>query len=124
MQQHKWLNERSLLIIMSMILPLTFSTWHVLLNNFAVEQVAYTGADIGILQSIREIPGFLAFTAILVLLIISEQMLALLSLAILSIGVALTGFFPSSIGLLSLTFLMSVGFHYFETIKQSLILLL
>jgi len=122
MQTHKWLNERTLLIIMSIIMPLTFSTWQVLLNNFAIEQAAYSGADIGLLQSVREIPGFLAFTVILVILLINEQMLALLSLAFLSIGVALTGFFPTSIGLLSTTFLMSVGFHYFEAIRQSLVL--
>ena len=122
MHSHKWFNERTLLMVMSVIMPLTFSTWHVLLNNFAIEQAAYTGADIGILQSVREIPGFLAFTVVLVLLIINEQMLAIFSLAVLSIGVALTGFFPSSIGLLSTTFLMSMGFHYFETIRQSLIL--
>jgi len=122
MQSHKWFNERNMLVIMTIIMPLTFSTWHVLLNNFAIEQIAYTGADIGLLQSVREIPGFLAFTVILVLLIIHEQLLALISLAVLSIGVALTGIFPSSIGLLATTFLMSVGFHYFETIKQSLVL--
>jgi len=122
MQTNRWLNERNLLIIMSIIMPLTFSTWQVLLNNFAIEQAAYTGADIGLLQSVREIPGFLAFTVILVILIINEQMLALLSLALLSTGVALTGFFPTSVGLLSTTFLMSVGFHYFEAIRQSLVL--
>ena len=122
MHSNKWLNERSMLMIMSVIMPLTFSTWHVLLNNFAIEHAAYTGADIGLLQSVREIPGFLAFTVILVLLIINEQLLAMISLALLSIGVALTGFFPSSIGLLSTTFIMSIGFHYFETIRQSLIL--
>ncbi len=122
MQTNKWLNERTLLIIMSVIMPLTFSTWQVLLNNFAIEQAAYNGADIGLLQSVREIPGFLAFTVILVILLINEQMLALISLAFLSIGVALTGLFPSSIGLLATTFLMSVGFHYFEAIRQSLVL--
>jgi hypothetical protein len=72
------------------------------------------------LQSIREIPGFLAFTAVLVLLIVKEQTFAYLSLALLGIGVAITGYFPSVIGLYLSTFLMSVGFHYFETIKQSL----
>ncbi|PCJ49234.1 MAG: MFS transporter [Gammaproteobacteria bacterium] len=122
MQANKWFNERTMLMIMSIIMPLTFSTWHVLLNNFALEQAAYTGADIGLLQSVREIPGFLAFTVVLLLLIVKEQILALISLAVLSIGVALTGFFPSSIGLLATTFLMSMGFHYFETIKNSLVL--
>jgi len=122
MTSDKWINERTLLIIMSVIMPLSFSTWIVLINNFAVEQAAYTGADIGILQSVREIPGFLTFTVIFVLLIINEQLLAMISLAVLSAGVAMTGFFPSSIGLLSTTFIMSVGFHYFEALKQSLVL--
>lgn len=122
MQNHKWLNERTILMIMTVIMPLTFSSWNVLLNNFAIEQAAYNGADIGLLQSVREIPGFLSFTVVLVLLIVHEQILALISLALLSTGVALTGFFPTTIGLLSTTFLMSVGFHYFETIKQSLVL--
>ncbi|MFT5452918.1 MAG: hypothetical protein ACI9N9_002416, partial [Enterobacterales bacterium] len=122
MQTNKWFNERTMLMLMSIIMPLTFSTWHVLLNNFAIEQAAYNGADIGILQSVREIPGFIAFTVIFLLLIISEQVLALVSLAVLSIGVALTGFFPSSIGLLATTFLMSMGFHYYETVKNSLVL--
>lgn len=44
----------------------------------------------------------------------------LLSLAMLTIGVAITGFFPSVFGLLMTTLLMSTGFHYFETLKQSL----
>ena len=33
---------------------------------------------------------------------------------------ALTGFFPTEYGLYFTTVLMSVGFHYFETLKQSL----
>jgi len=122
MTSNKWINERTLLIIMSVIMPLSFSTWVVLINNFAVEHVGYSGADIGILQSVREIPGFLTFTVIFVLLIVHEQLLAMISLAVLSAGVAMTGFFPSSIGILSTTFIMSVCFHYFEALKQSLVL--
>ena len=72
------------------------------------------------MQSIREIPGFLAFTTIFVLLLIREQKFAYFSLIMLGIGVLLTGFFPSEIGLYCTTLLMSAGFHYFETVKQSL----
>ena len=67
-------------------------------------------------------PGFLAFTTVFVLLIIREQTFAVLSLALLGIGVAATGFFPSVYGLYFTTVLMSLGFHYFEAIKQSLAL--
>ena len=68
----------------------------------------------------REIPGFLAFTTVFVLLILKEQTFAVLALALLGIGVAIAGFFPFELGLYCTTVLMSVGFHYFETLKQSL----
>ena len=115
-----WQTPINLLILMSIAMPLAFAVWMALLNNFVIERAAFTGAEIGLLQSIREVPGFLAFTAVLVMLYIKEQMLAYISLLLLGIGVALTGFFPSEFGLYCTTFLMSVGFHYMETIKQSL----
>ncbi len=107
---------------MSVAMPVAFSTWSALLNNFVVERAAFTGVEIGILQSLREVPGFLAFTVVFLLLIFREQVLAVIALAILGIGVALTGYFPTPLGLYCTTVLMSVGFHYFEVLKQSLAL--
>lgn len=103
-------------------MPIAFNTWNALLNNFVVERASFTGVEIGILQSLREVPGFLAFTTVFVLLIVREQTFAVLSLALLGLGVAATGFFPSVYGLYFTTVLMSIGFHYFEAIKQSLAL--
>ncbi|WP_374188831.1 MFS transporter [Thalassotalea euphylliae] len=113
---------QNLLLAMAFIMPLVFSVWMVLLNNFVVEKAAFTGKEIGILQSLREVPGFLAFTAVYLLLFIKEQKLALLSLGVTAVGVAITGFFPSALGLYITTVIMSVGFHYFETVNQSLTL--
>ncbi|OEG74882.1 hypothetical protein BEL05_11930 [Shewanella colwelliana] len=115
-------SPQKLLLWMTFIMSLVFSVWQVLLNNFVIERANFTGAEIGMLQSLREVPGFLAFTAIFILLLLKEQTFALLSLALLTIGVAVTGFFPQVIGLYVTTVLMSVGFHYFETINQSLTL--
>lgn len=111
-----------LLLAMAFVLPLVFSVWMALLNNFVVEKAQFSGAEIGLLQSLREVPGFLAFTAVFVLLVLKEQTFALISLLVMSIGVAVTGFLPFEIGLYCTTVLMSVGFHYFETINQSLTL--
>ncbi|MDX2319697.1 MAG: MFS transporter [Moritella sp.] len=108
------------LALAGIVMSMTFSAWNALLNNFAIENAAFTGAEIGTLQSIREIPGLLAFTAAFVLLVLTEQVFAIISLALLCIGVALTGFFPSVYGLYATTVLMSIGFHYYETINQSL----
>ena len=76
----------------------------------------------GALQSIREIPGFLALFVVYFLFIIKEHKLSALSVLLLGCGVAATGFFPSFYGLICTTLLMSFGFHYFETTNQSLTL--
>ncbi len=108
------------LLLTTAAAALTFAVWDVLLNNFVIEQAAFTGREIGILQSLREVPGFLAFTTVFVLLVIREQRFALVALLLLGMGVSLTGFLPSEYGLYFTTVLMSTGFHYFYTVQQSL----
>lgn len=110
----------SFLVVASIALPIGMSTWQALLNNYAVEQVGFTGLENGFMQSLREVPGFLAFTAIFVLLVLREQTFAVVALAVFGIGVAFTGFFPTVIGLYCMVVVMSIGFHYFETVRQSL----
>jgi predicted MFS family arabinose efflux permease len=110
----------TLLYLFSAAVPLSFATWQALINNFSIEQVAFSGVEIGILQSLREVPGFIAFGVIFLLLIIREQTVAFLALIALGIGTALTGFLPSIFGLYFTTVLMSMGYHYAETIQQSL----
>lgn len=119
-QSASWKTPQNFLLLISIVVPIAFSSWMALLNNFVIERANFDGSDIGLLQSVREIPGFLAFTAVFVLLFIREQRFMLLSLGALTIGTAITGFFPSVFGLLMTTLLMSTGFHYFETLKQSL----
>ncbi|HCY88014.1 MAG TPA: MFS transporter [Desulfobacteraceae bacterium] len=119
-RESKWLRPEILLFIMAAAMPLSFGTWQALLNNFTIERAAFTGVEIGILQSLREIPGFLAFAVVFVLILMREQTLAVVSLMMLGIGTAVTGFFPSAVGLYATTILMSIGFHYYETVNQSL----
>jgi hypothetical protein len=109
-----------LLMLMAAAVPLSFATWSALINNFAVEMANFGGAEIGILQSIREVPGFLALLFVFALLIMREQTLALVMLALLGLGTAATGFFPSLLGLCITAFIGSVGFHFYDTAQQSL----
>ncbi|MEK9942203.1 MAG: MFS transporter [Gammaproteobacteria bacterium] len=109
-----------MLLLMAGAVPLSFATWQALLNNFAIERAAFSGAEIGILQSLREVPGFLAFAVVFLLFLLKEQSIALVSLALLGIGTAVTGMFPSVMGLYLTTVVMSIGFHYYETIQTSL----
>lgn len=118
----RWQRSDILLLLMATAVPLSFSAWNALLNNFAIERIAFTGKEMGILQSLREVPGFLAFGVVFLLLLVREQSLAIIALLLLGIGTALTGFFPSVIGLYLTTVLMSLGFHYYETLQTSLAL--
>ncbi len=94
----------------------------ILFNNYAVEVIKLDGNGVGLIQSIREIPGFLALLAVFVMLIIKEHRLAALSIALLGIGTGITGLLPTFSGLAFTTLVMSFGFHYYETTNQSLTL--
>ena len=111
-----------LLLLTAAAVPLSFATWQALLNNFAIERAAFTGAEMGILQSLREVPGFLAFLVVFLLFLCREQTIAYVSLLLLGVGTLVTGWFPSVIGLYVTTVLMSLGYHYFETVHSSLCL--
>jgi predicted MFS family arabinose efflux permease len=96
--------------------------WMILFNNFAVEVAGLDGFQIGVIGSVREIPGFLALLAVFVMLVVREHRLSAISIIFLGVGTALTGFFPTFTGLVITTLIMSFGFHYFETTNQSLTL--
>ena len=110
------------LIVFTICSSLGLQTWMTLFNNFAVDIAGLDGHHVGIIQSVREIPGFLALLAVFVIMFIKEYRLSALSILILGLGVGLTGLFPSYTGLLATTLVMSFGFHYFETTNMSLTL--
>ena len=94
------------LLMMAAAVPLAHTTWRTLLNNFAVEQVVFNGFQIGVLQSLREVPGLLTCSVIYLLLFIKEQRLAIFALLLLGAGVAVTGRFPTATGFYLTTFFM------------------
>jgi hypothetical protein len=110
------------LIILTIASTVGLQAWRTLFNNFAVETVGLNGAQAGIIQSVREIPGFLALLTVYFILIIKEHHLSALSILFLGLGVALTGCLPTYSGIIITTLIMSAGFHYYETTNQSLTL--
>lgn len=116
----RWRRPEALLFLMAAAMPIAFSTWQALLNNFVIQVAGFDGVDIGWLQSVREVPGFLAIGVLLVLVVMREQVLALVSLIIMGVAVAITALLPTFGGLLFTTIVSSIGFHYFQTVNQSL----
>ncbi len=110
------------LMLLTMASMAGLQSWRTLFNNFAVEVAHLQGSHVGIIQGVREVPGFLALLAIFVIRLMPEHRLSAVSIFTLGAGVALTGLFPSFSGILITTLIMSFGFHYYETTNQSLTL--
>ncbi len=115
-----WRRPVALLFLMALAMPIAFNTWAALLNNFVIEVADFDGGDIGLLHTVREIPGFLAVGVIAIIMFVREQVLGLVSLVLLGVATMFTAWFPSMGGILTLTMLSSIGFHYYETVNQSL----
>jgi len=110
------------LILLALVSVAGLQAWRTLFNNFAVDEVLLNGLDVGTIQAVRELPGFLTFLVVYVLLLFREHRLAVFSVILMGVGMSITGFFPSLSGLLITTFIFSLGFHYFEAVNQSLTL--
>ncbi len=110
------------LVVLTIGSTVGLQTWSTLFNNFAVDLAGLSGGQVGMIQSIREIPGFLALLAVFVIRWIPEHRLSALSILLLGAGLAATGFFPSFAGLALTTLVSSFGFHYYETTNMSLTL--
>lgn len=115
-----WRRPVTLLFVMALAMPIAFNTWSALLNNFVIEVGGFDGSDNGWLHTVREIPGFLAVGVIAIIIFVREQVLGLVSLILLGVATMMTAYFPSMAGILTITMLSSIGFHYYETVNQSL----
>jgi hypothetical protein len=116
----RWRRPEALLFLMAFAMPIAFATWSALLNNFVIEVAGFSGVEIGWLHTVREIPGLLAVGVIFLILWMREQVLGVAMLGLLGVASAVTAWFPSFGGMLLVTLLSSIGFHYYETVNQSL----
>ncbi|MGE4317975.1 MAG: MFS transporter [Deferribacterales bacterium] len=110
------------LLLLNIAVYLGFQSWSVVFNNFAYEYANFDGFRMGLTQSIREIPGFLSLLVILAIVVLPEHKLAVVSMIVLGIGIGITGYLPSTTGVIISTLVMSFGFHFYETVNQSLTL--
>jgi hypothetical protein len=109
------------LMVLIIVASAGLQGWMALITNFAKEVVGVDGFQMGMTQSFREIPGFLTFLVVYLLMVFKEHRLSAWSIVLMGIGIGITGFFTTLTGLLFTTMVMSIGFHYFETTSKSLI---
>ena len=111
------------LIVANFLLMFGHRLWQAMFNNFAVERIGVGPQAIGWIQSVREVPGLLAFLVAFLALVLSEVRIMALSVVLLGAGIVLTGQATSVPWLLFATLIMSTGFHVFNPSNNSVVLM-
>lgn len=102
---------------------LGYRIWESTFNNFAVEEIGVSAAQIGLVHALREIPGLLGFLGGFLALRLTEFRLAHISLVLMGAGILLTGHVHGFPSLVAAAWLMSTGFHFFMPANSSLVLM-
>ncbi len=114
------MNKFQLMVIAAFCMALSWSLYQATFNNFVGEELLISPTQLGALNSIREIPGLLALTLSAVLLYITENRMAAISLFIFGIGFCGIAFSSSFYQLILPTLIMSTGFHFFFPLRSSI----
>jgi len=92
--------------------------------NFAAQHLAISREGLGLLESLREVPGLLTALIVGLLASLAEPRLAALALAVVGLGIGLTGQAGSYWPLVACNVLWSIGLHVWMTVQPSLALTL
>ncbi len=118
-------NRRMLvyLVVSNFMLYFGFRFWQAMFNNFAVEEMGVGPASIGWIQAVREVPGLMGFLVGFLALFFSEVRIMALSVALMGVGMFLTGQATNIPFLLVSTVVMSLGFHFFYPSNNAMVLM-
>jgi predicted MFS family arabinose efflux permease len=99
-----------------------WATYSAIYTNFVSNDLHIRAANLGLVESLREVPGFL--TVVLAAMTVSMRESRVTSLALLVLGVGLMGYAGvNSLGMLiAVTMFGSIGFHLFMPLSSGLVL--
>ena len=112
-----------ILALSNFLLYFGFEIWQDTFNNFAVELLGVSASQIGLLQSLREIPGLMGFAMAFLVLWLSEMRVMGLSILLLGVGLVVAGQAHGLGVLIAGTMVASTGFHFFYPSNASLVLM-
>src|SRR5688500_1424594 len=109
-----------LLVAVTALFAFGFAVYNGIFQNFARERLGMEPNQLGILESLREVPGLLtAFTAG-TLVALAEPRLGAIALAICGLGIGATGQMGSYWPLVGVTVFWSVGFHLWMSVQPAI----
>ena len=112
-----------ILAVANFFLYFGFNVWRAVFNNFAVEVIGVTPTQIGLIQSLREVPGLMGFVLGFLVLWLSEMRVMALSVLFMGVGLVITGMSTGVLVLIAGTMVTSIGFHFFYSSNSSVVLM-
>ena len=111
-----------LLVVAGALYSLGFFAYNTVFTNFAVESIGITPFELGLLETIREIPGLLSVLMAAAVMMLLEPVVAGIALLLMAFGV-LNYFYVDSVALLIVfSLIWSIGFHTWSPLAISLAL--
>jgi len=111
------------LFVANFFLFLGFNVWGAVFNNFAVEEIGISATQIGLTQSLRELPGLMGFLMGFLAIWFSEMRIMGLSVLLMGLGLISTGWANGLGSLLIGAMITSIGFHWFYPSSSSVVLM-
>ncbi len=118
------LRDWKLFTALTFLYSFGFAVYNGVYQNFLRDDLAIQPLQAGSLESFREIPGLLAALLAGTLVALAEARVAVLGLAVMGIGIAITGRFLQFWPQVAVSVLWSVGFHVWATVSPAITLTL
>ena len=88
-----------------------FGILFALFNNFIVDRIGIEAHELGYMEALREVPGFLNALFIAITIYFAPPIVGGLSLIVMGLGMAAYSQMNSFLGILICSFVWSIGFH-------------
>ena len=110
------------LMATSVLFYLGFSVYNTVFINFVAEEIGISATELGVLESVREVPGLLSVLIAAVTMWLLEPVLAFIALAVMAIGVVNYLHVNAVWSLVLFSLVWSIGFHTWQPLASSMAL--
>ena len=120
----KWNRDLRLLALASGLMSFGFAVYLTTFNNFIVQDIGIQPHQFGLVEALRELPGFLTIFLIAMTTRIPAHLLSVLMLLLMGIGIAFYSVTHTVGELIMASFVWSIGFHAWIPQRETLALTL
>lgn len=119
----EWNRDFRLVAVGVMSVGAFFGVQLTLFNNFIVERLAIEAHELGTVEALREVPGFLNALFIALMIRLAPPVVGGISLIVMGLGIMAYSHVDSVVSLAFYSVIWSIGFHCWVPLEQSMALM-